>query len=156
MRPMSVRNFSSRRPDVLISRSGLWPVGFIASLGLAGTCLVGCSHTPAQTGATTPDSIESPSQPRIKVAVTAKDEQIAKTKALAGFEGGGWVFDPVYATAVNAAGRDLAVCGFARQRGTDNSAYFAYYNGELFISDERAPAGISVENEFRTLICSYS
>jgi len=141
---------------VLISRSELWSAGFIVSLGLANACLAGCNHMPAQTSVTTPDSIESLSQPRIKVAFSTKDEQVAKTKALAGFEGGGWVFDPIYATAVNAAGRDLAVCGFARQRGTENSAYFAYYNGELFISDESAPAGISVENEFLTLICSYS
>ncbi|KAF2406727.1 hypothetical protein SAMN04490179_4564 [Pseudomonas antarctica] len=153
---MSVRNLPSSRPDVLISRGGCWPMGFIASLGLAGACLAGCSHTPAPTGVTTPDAIESLSQPRIKVAVAAKDAHIAKTKALAGLEGAGWVFDPVYATAVSMAGRDLAVCGFARQRGTENSAYFAYYNGELFISDERAPAGVSVENEFLTLICSYS
>ncbi|MFL1390656.1 hypothetical protein ACI77F_23605 [Pseudomonas tritici] len=153
---MSVHNSSSRRPKVLISRSRLRPGGFIASLGVVSACLGGCSHTPAQTGVTTPDSIENLSQPRIKVPVAAKDEQIAKTKALAGFEGKGWVFEPVFATAVNAAGRDLAVCGFARQRGTENSAYFAYYNGELFISDERAPAGVSVENEFLTFICSYS
>ena len=50
---------------------------------------------------------ENLSQPRIKVPVAAKDEQIAKTKALAGFEGRGWVFDPVYATAVNDDAREI-------------------------------------------------
>ncbi len=139
-----------------INPVSILPLNVIAWLGLACACLAGCSQTPPETAVTTPDSIESLNQPRIKVPVAAKDERAAKTKALAGFEGGGWVFDPVYATAVNADGGDLAVCGFAHQRGTENSVSFAYYNGELFLSDDRAPAGVSVENQFLTLICSHT
>lgn len=124
--------------------------------GLLCACLVGCAHTAPERTTTTPDSVENLNQPRIKVPVTAKDSDVAKTKALAGLEGGGWVFDPLYATAVNAERRDLAVCGFARQRGTTNSVYFAYYSGELIVSDDKAPSGVSVENEFLTMICSHS
>jgi hypothetical protein len=118
--------------------------------------LVGCAQTPAEKTSTTPDAIEHLNQPRIKVPVTAKAGHDARTKALAGLDGEGWTFDTLYATAVNTDGRDLAVCGFARQRGTTNSVYFAYYSGELIVSDDKAPSGVSVENEFLTLICSYS
>ncbi|KAA0987302.1 hypothetical protein ACQR3P_04510 [Rhodococcus sp. IEGM1300] len=125
-------------------------------LGLMCACLAGCGHAPTEKTVTTPDSIENLNQPRIKVPVTAKDDYVTKTKALTGLEGDGWVFDPLYATAVNTDRRDLAVCGFARQRGTTNSVYFAYYSGELILSDDKAPSGVSVENEFLTMICSHS
>lgn len=116
----------------------------------------GCGHTPPEKTVTTPDSIENLNQPRIKVPVTAKDGFVAKNKVLAGLEGDGWVFDPLYATAVNADSRDLAVCGFARQKATTRSVYFAYYSGELLVSDDKASSGVSVENEFLTMICSHS
>ena len=127
-------------------------------LVLALTCwgLVGCAQTPTEKTVTPPDAIDHLNQPRIKVPVTASADHDAKTKALAGLGGNGWAFDTLYATAVNTDGRDLAVCGFARQRGTTNTVYFAYYSGELIVSDDKAPSGVSVENEFLTLICSYS
>ncbi|WP_256592599.1 hypothetical protein [Pseudomonas sp. 43NM1] len=125
-------------------------------LGVLCACLAGCGHTPTQKTVITPDSIENLNQSRIKVPVPARDGVAARTKALAGFEGHGWVFDPLYATAVNTDGRDLAVCGFARQQGTKNSVYFAYYSGELIVSDDKAPFGVSVENEFLAMICSHS
>lgn len=125
-------------------------------LVLIGACLAGCAAAPVDNTATTADSIDHLNPPRIKVPVPARDEHIAKAKALAGLEGDGWVFDPLYATAVNAAGSDLAVCGFAHQRGTRNAVYFAYYSGELLVSDDKASAGLSVENQFLTLVCSHS
>lgn len=128
----------------------------IMLLSLMSACVSGCSHTPPEKTLSTPDSIENLNQPRIKVPVTAKDDYVARTKALTGLEGDGWEFDPLYATAVSTDRRDLAVCGFARQRGTTNSVYFAYYSGELILSDDKAPSGVSVENEFLTMICSHA
>jgi len=127
-------------------------------LALALTCwgLVGCAQAPIEKNLITPDAIDHLNLPRIKVPVTASADHAAKTKALAGLDGDGWAFDTLYATAVNTDGRDLAVCGFARQRGTTNTVYFAYYGGELIVSDDKAPSGVSVENEFLTLICSSS
>ncbi|MFW9088059.1 hypothetical protein ACOI7N_26415 [Pseudomonas sp. P2758] len=125
-------------------------------LGLTLFCLAGCGYTLKEEAQTTPDSIDNLNQPRIRMPVTAEQAHVTKSKALAGLEGDGWVFDPLYATAVNAQGRDLAVCGFARQKVTNSSIYFAYYSGELLLSDEKAPSGVSVENEFLTMICSHS
>ena len=57
--------------------------------------------------------------------------------------------------AANAAGDDLAVCGFAKRDDQDGALYFAYYNGELLLWDEAAPHGTSTENQFLAMICSY-
>jgi hypothetical protein len=159
---MHERNLCSKRPNVPTNEQRIsinWngsTIRKIMVLGLMSACLVGCGNAPTEKTVSTPDSIENHNHPRIKVPVTADDENVAKTKARSGLEGDGWVFDPLYATAVNTDRRDLAVCGFARQRGTTNSVYFAYYSGELILSDDKAPSGVSVENEFLTMICSQS
>jgi hypothetical protein len=91
---------------------------------------------------------------RVEVQVTGQDQRVAKAKALDGADGEGWVFDPLFATARNDRGDDTAVCGHAHQTKGGSSLFFAYYQGELLLWDERAPTGISVENEVITLICS--
>lgn len=159
---MHERNLCSKRPNVptneqpiSINRNGA-TMRKIMLLGLMSACLAACGHAPTEKTVSMPESIANQNIPRIKVPVTANDDNVAKTKARSGLEGDGWVFDPLYGTAVNTDRRDLAVCGFARQRGTTNSVYFAYYSGELILSDDRAPSGVSVENEFLTMICSPS
>lgn len=102
------------------------------------------------------DFLNRVGQSRVEVQVSGADRKAAEAKALTGVEGKGWVFDPPFATARNDHGDDLAVCGHAHQPGSENTLFFAFYQGELLLWDERAPAGVSVENEFLTLICSAS
>lgn len=103
-----------------------------------------------------PDVLAGVGNARVGVQVPSAARKAAEAKALTGVEGQGWVFDPPFATARNDRGDDLAVCGHARQPGSENTLFFAFYQGELLLWDERAPAGVSVENEFLTLICSAS
>jgi hypothetical protein len=100
------------------------------------------------------DALTDVGKARVEVQVSGAARKAAETKALTGVEGQGWVFDPPFATARSDHGDDLAVCGHAHQPGSENTLFFAVYQGELLVWDERAPAGVSVENEFLTLICS--
>jgi hypothetical protein len=137
-----------------------WGVSMKIIIGLGLTCLflTGCashehSNAPSPGAA---KSTSAPPTPRFKVAVSAENKRAAEAKALTGFDGGCWDFDPLFGTAKDEAGQDLAVCGFAHQRGTDNTNYFAYYNGELILWDEKAPRGVSVENQFLAMICAHN
>lgn len=130
------------------------------SLWISLFVLAGCQQLPgAQPPATADGNTESLTgvgKSRVEVQVSSAARKSAETKALTGVEGKGWVFDPPFATARNDRGDDMAVCGHAHQPGSENTLFFAVYQGELLIWDERAPAGLSVENEFLTLICSAS
>ncbi|VVO44743.1 hypothetical protein [Pseudomonas fluorescens] len=127
-----------------------------AGLGLAFLLISGCTtgEHPAPESAV-PIAAKGQTAPRVKVGVSEKDKNLARAKALTGLEGKGWDFEPLYGTAADQSGRDLAVCGKARQHSAQATAYFAYYNGELILWDETETHGTSVENQFLSLICSY-
>jgi len=125
-------------------------------LGFCLAMAVGCTQLP-QTQSPAPTQtggVVDIGAPRVEVVPSSVDQQAARAKALMGVEGRGWVFDPLFATARNARGDDTAVCGHGHQPGSDNTLFFAVYQGELLLWDDRAPAGLSVENQFLTLICS--
>lgn len=92
---------------------------------------------------------------RVKVQLSEADKNAARAKALTGFEGEGWEFFPLYGTAVDSSGKDLAVCGKAQRHSAQEIAYFAFYNGELILWDQTETHGLSVENQFLTVICSH-
>lgn len=122
--------------------------------------LAGCHQLPGARPLATADgntdSLTGVGKSRVEVQVSSADRRAAEAKALTGVEGKVWVFDPPFATARNDRGDDMAVCGRAHQPGSENTLFFAFYQGELLLWDDRAPAGVSVENEFITLICSPS
>lgn len=129
----------------------------IIGLGLTCLFLAGCaSNEPSNTPLPEAAKSTSTHPTRFKVAVSAENKRAAEVKALTGFDGGGWSFDPLFGTATDETGQDLAVCGFAHQRDTNNTNYFAYYNGELILWDDKAPSGVSVENQFLAMICSHN
>ncbi|MGV8919787.1 MAG: hypothetical protein ACOH2R_18620 [Pseudomonas sp.] len=122
--------------------------------------LAGCQQTPgprspARVDGNT-DALTDVGKARVKVQVSGAARKAAETKALTGVEGQAWVFDPPFGTARNDRGDDMAVCGHAHQLGGETALFFAVYQGELLVWDDRAPAGLSVENEFLSLICSPS
>lgn len=127
-------------------------------MGLCLALTVGCAQLPAaQSPAPTAireKGVVDIGAPRVDIEPSSADQKTAKAKALMGVEGRGWVFDPLFATARNDRGDDIAVCGHARQSGSDNTLFFAVYQGELLLWDDRAPPGLSIENQFLTLICS--
>lgn len=125
-------------------------------MGLCLAMTVGCTQLPqAQSPAHTQTrGVVDIGAARVEIVPSSADQQSAKAKALMGVEGRGWVFDPLFATARNAHGDDIAICGHGHQTGSDNTLFFAVYQGELVLWDDRAPDGLSVENQFLTLICS--
>ncbi|UZJ57954.1 hypothetical protein OKW98_15125 [Pseudomonas sp. KU26590] len=128
---------------------------WLSLVALAGCQQLAGSGPPEVSDGSTEPLIEV-GKSRVEVPVSSAERKAAEAKALTGVEGQGWVFDPPFATARNDHGDDLAVCGHAHQPGSENTLFFAFYQGELLLWDEKAPAGVSVENEFLTLICSAS
>jgi hypothetical protein len=127
-----------------------------AGLGFACLLILGCaSDKHPATESSIPIAVNPQAPMRVKVPLSEQEKNSARAKALTGFEGEGWNFEPLYGTAADKSGRDLAVCGKAKQHRADATAYFAYYNGELILWDETETHGTSVENQFLAMICSY-
>jgi len=125
---------------------------FASLLVVAGCARITVSSSPAIAAAET-EPLSDAWAGRVEVIASRADRALAQSKARTAVEGEGWVFDPPFATARNEQGDDLAVCGHGNQPVSGDAVFFAFYQGELLLWDERAPAGISVENQFITLIC---
>ncbi|XXF07287.1 hypothetical protein J3Q00_14710 [Pseudomonas sp. D2-3] len=122
--------------------------GFAALLLLAG-----CS-TPGK-----PAALQAPVTGKInptRVQITPGDADIeAKASLFTAIDAKGVEFDSLFGTAANAAGEDVAVCGFAKRDEMEQALYFAYYSGELLLRGQAAPHRTSTENQFLAMICSY-
>ncbi|WP_131199445.1 hypothetical protein [Phytopseudomonas dryadis] len=128
-------------------------IGWMAAVLL----VAGCNSVPPppvlpETGASKAGKNEPE---RVLVDISAADKRAAKAKLFTAVDRAGLRFGPLFGTAANAQGEDLAVCGFASRGHGDGNLYFAYYNGELLLRDETAPHGASIENQFLALICSH-
>lgn len=125
--------------------------------------MAGCAALLLLTGCASPGTAPALQVPvtgkinptRVQVTPPGAAIQAAKASLFTAIDAQGVEFDTLFGTAANAAGDDLAVCGFARRDEQQGALYFAHYNGELLLWDEAAPHGTSTENQFLAMICSY-
>lgn len=127
----------------------------ILMAGFAAVLLLSGCSSPGKPAALQAPVTGKSNPTRVQVIPSDADIEAAKASLFTAIDAEGVEFDSLFGTAANAAGDDLAVCGFARHDDQEQALYFAYYNGELLLWDEAAPHGSSTENQFLAMICSY-